>query len=177
VIVWLNGTFGVGKTTTARALVDALPDARVFDSETVGYMLRHVLHTVAVGDFQEWTPWRRLVVETAAQVLDYVGGTLVVPQSVLVEAYWEELRSGLAQRGVPVHHVVLHADEDTLVGRIDADTVEVGARQWRLDHLADYGRALPWLSRTAEVIDTSTGTPTEVAEIVIGSLRNVGATA
>jgi 2-phosphoglycerate kinase len=94
-IIWLNGTFGVGKTTTSAGLIEALPDSRIFDSEDVGDMLRPVLNSVPVVDFQEWTPWRGLVVETAAQVLDYVGGTLVIPQTVLVESYWREIRSGL----------------------------------------------------------------------------------
>jgi hypothetical protein len=41
-IVWLNGTFGAGKTTTARELVTRLPDARVFGAEHVGFLLRQV---------------------------------------------------------------------------------------------------------------------------------------
>ncbi|MGQ0717993.1 MAG: hypothetical protein ACT4NP_11925 [Pseudonocardiales bacterium] len=93
-IVWLNGTFGVGKTTTAKALVALLPDSRIFDPERVGFMLGHVLTTEQVDDFQDWRPWRELVIATARQVLNYVGGTLVVPQSVLVCQYWREIRDG-----------------------------------------------------------------------------------
>jgi gluconate kinase len=171
VIIWLNGTFGVGKTTTSKELAAALPHARIFDSETVGYLLRPVLRSVVpVRDFQDWKPWRHLVVETAAQILDYVGGTLVIPQSVLVEEYWDELRSGLQKAGVPVHHFALHADHDTLVQRIETDTVETAARQWRLDHLADYQQALPWLSRKAQVIDTNMSTPAEVAVLISGTV-------
>ena len=68
-----------------------LPNTRIFDSEHVGYLLRHVLATETVSDFQEWRPWRGLVVATAQQVLDYVGGTLVIPRSVLVREYWNEI--------------------------------------------------------------------------------------
>ncbi|MFJ2633444.1 ATP-binding protein [Streptomyces sp. NPDC087422] len=118
-IVWLNGTFGVGKTTTSRLLTELLPDARIFDSETVGSMLRPVLASVPVADFQDHPPWRALVVKTAAQILGYVGGTLVVPQSVLVRAYWTELRDGLAKSRIPLRHFVLHADPLTLAARID----------------------------------------------------------
>ncbi len=32
-IVWLNGAFGVGKTTTSGLLAKTLPGARVFDAE------------------------------------------------------------------------------------------------------------------------------------------------
>jgi hypothetical protein len=40
VIIWLNGTFGAGKTTTAAELLTLLPGSRLFDPETVGFMLR-----------------------------------------------------------------------------------------------------------------------------------------
>lgn len=162
-IVWLNGTFGVGKTTTAEHLAAKLPRARIFDSETVGHMLRPVLSDIPVRDFQDHPPWRTLVVETAVQVLGYVGGTLVVPQSVLVRSYWEELRNGLAKAGVPVRHFVLHADTEVIRRRIEQDTVETGARRWRLDHLTDYEAALPWLRQEAEIVDTEGLVPDEVA--------------
>ncbi|MEU9675336.1 MULTISPECIES: AAA family ATPase [Streptomyces] len=171
-IIWLNGTFGAGKTTTAKEVISLLPDSRLFDTETVGWMLRHVLG-VPEKDFQDFPPWRGLVVETARQVLDHVGGTLVVTQTVLVEAYWREIREGLAKAGVPVHHFLLHTDRDTLVERIETDTKpdSVGARQWRLDHLSDYERALPWLRREARVVDTTGVPPTEVAETVLREVR------
>jgi len=165
-IVWLNGTFGAGKTTTSRELVKRLPDARVFDSEYVGLMLRHVLSEVPVGDFQEWRPWRGLVVQTAIQVLDYLGGTLVIPQTVLVEQFWREIEQGLTEAGVPIIHVVLHAEREELVRRIEADGQEAGAGKWRLDHLDFYERARPWLSRVAQSIDTTALTPAEVADTI-----------
>jgi adenylylsulfate kinase-like enzyme len=49
-ILWINGTFGAGKTSTAAELVRLLPRARVYDPEQVGYMLPHVL-TEPVDDF------------------------------------------------------------------------------------------------------------------------------
>ncbi|HWO67051.1 MAG TPA: ATP-binding protein, partial [Umezawaea sp.] len=70
-IAWLNGTFGAGKTTTARELTQLIPQSRIFDSEQIGYMLRHVL-TEPVDDFQDWPPWRPLVTRTAVEILNYV---------------------------------------------------------------------------------------------------------
>ncbi|SNS80726.1 shikimate kinase [Streptosporangium subroseum] len=165
-IIWLNGTFGAGKTTTAGELVKLVPEARIFDPEQVGYMLRHVQGLPELGDFQHWPPWRGLVVETASQLLGYLGGVLVIPQTVLVEQYWTEIRIGLEKAGIPVHHFVLHTDHDTLIHRIETDAVERQARQWRLDHLPDYRDALPWLGCEAKVVDTTGIPPEQVAQIV-----------
>ncbi|MFJ5090172.1 AAA family ATPase [Streptomyces sp. NPDC088674] len=164
-IVWLGGTYGAGKTTTARELAEILPGARVFDSEEVGGLLRGILRDEWPGNFQHWPMWRGLVVETARQVLAYTGGTLVVPQTVLSEAYWDEIEGGFRAAGIPVRHFVLHADEETLRARIagDVEPESAAAGPWRLAHLDAYARALEWLRARATVIDTAGLTPAGVA--------------
>jgi gluconate kinase len=174
-IIWLNGTFGAGKTTTAKELAALLPGSRILDAESVGLMLRHVLASEMVDDFQDWQPWRRLVVATAAQVLDYVGGLLVIPQTVLVHRYWQEIRTGLENAGIPVHHVVLHAERDELLQRISADTVETSAYQWRLDHLDAYEAARSWHSHEAHVIDTTGLQPPQVAKLIAAEVERAAA--
>ena len=169
-IIWLNGTFGSGKTTTAKELDQLLPDARIFDPELIGYMLGHVPKLPVVDDFQHWPPWRRGVVATATHLLDYLGGVLICPQTVLREEYWNELRDGFAAADVDVRHVVLHADRETLVDRIEHDGVEAGASLWRVDHLDRYEAALPWLRESAEVIDTTTTPAASVAATIAGGL-------
>ena len=52
-LIWLNGTFGAGKTSVGRKLVKSLPNARIFDPEQVGFMLRHFLVAEPVSDFQD----------------------------------------------------------------------------------------------------------------------------
>lgn len=162
-IIWLNGTFGSGKTTAARALMSLIPGSRILDSEQIGFLLRDVLTSEMVGDFQDWRPWRALVVATATEVLAYIGGYVIIPQSVLVHQYWQEIRSGFDKAGVVVHHMALHAGREELVRRIEADTVETAARQWRLDHLDAYEAADAWHCQEAHVIDTTGLRPLEVA--------------
>ncbi|WP_239096695.1 ATP-binding protein [Streptomyces sp. SID11385] len=109
--------------------------------------------------------WRGLVVETARQVLGYAGGTLVVPQTVLSEEYWDEIETGFGAAGIPVRHFVLHADEATLRARIGGDEApeSASAGPWRLAHLDEYARAVEWLRDRATVIDTASLTPAGVA--------------
>ncbi|WP_433436166.1 ATP-binding protein [Nonomuraea sp. CA-141351] len=163
-IVWLNGTFGAGKTSTANELIPLIPGARYFDPEQVGMMLQTVSDMPPVGDFQHWNPWRALVVETAVRLLDYLGGVLVMPQTVLVEEYWREIHAGLGKAGIPLHHFVLHTDQATLARRIKGDSATISG--WRLDHLPVYEDAFPWLSREGRVVDTTELQPAEVARIV-----------
>ncbi|MFD3647125.1 AAA family ATPase [Streptomyces cyaneofuscatus] len=172
-IVWLNGTHGAGKTTTSALVQQLLPDSRVFDAEKVGETLMDITPVLSRTDnFQHWPPWRSLVVETARQVLDYTGGTLVMPMTVLVEPYWREISSGLAQHAIPIRHFVLHADQETLRGRIEGDT-DMGPSAFRLRYLEPYAEAArTWLHSEAEVVDTTHLTPAEAAEQIAGAVRS-----
>ncbi|MFJ4898410.1 ATP-binding protein [Streptomyces sp. NPDC088727] len=174
-IVWLNGTHGAGKTTTSALVQQLIPDSRVFDAEQVGGMLMDITPGLPwTGNFQDWPPWRPLVVETARHVLAYTGGTLVIPMTVLVEPYWREISAGLAQHSIPVRHFVLHADQDTLRGRIDGDA-HLGPSTFRLTYLKPYAEAArTWLHREAEVIDTTRLTPAQAARQIAEAVNGRG---
>lgn len=157
-IVWVNGTFGAGKTSTCRELVELLPGSTLYDPEQVGYALRTLLpreRLEQVDDFQDLPSWRRLVPEVAAAMLAEVAGPLVVPMTLLREEYRDEIFGDLAARGLPVHHFVLHAEETILHERIrDGEEVpgdpqaSERARNWRLRHLPDYRAAQPGCTGT-----------------------------
>ncbi|MEU6735291.1 AAA family ATPase [Streptomyces physcomitrii] len=176
-IVWLNGTHGAGKTTTGAQLRQLLPDSRVFDAEKVGETLMDITPVLpATDNFQHWPPWRQLVVETARRVLDYTGGTLVMPMTVLVEEYWREISAGLAHHAIPVRHFVLHADQETLRARIAGDTVSGPDSPFRLRYLAPYAEAArTWLHTAAEVVDTTHLTPAQAARRIAAAMGSEAA--
>ena len=171
-IVWLNGTHGAGKTTTGALLQPLIPDSRVFDAEKVGETLMDITPGLPETDnFQHWPPWRPLVVETARRILDYTGGTLVMPMTVLVEQYWREISTGLADHGIPVRHFVLHADQYTLRERIERDTL-LGPSLFRLKYLEPYAEAArTWLHDEAEVVDTTDLTPGQAARQIADAVN------
>jgi hypothetical protein len=173
VIVWINGTHGSGKSTTSALVQELIPGSRVFDAEKVGETLMDITPGLPTTDnFQHWPPWRPLVVETAYRVLDYVGGTLVVPMTVLVEQYWREIAAGFVLHAIPVRHFVLHADQDTLRKRIADDTV-MGPSWFRLKYLEPYAEAArTWLHDEAEIIDTTRSTPCQVARQIAEAVKS-----
>ena len=167
-IIWLNGTFGCGKTSTAAELHSLVPSSRVFDPETVGYMLQPNLADQPVSDFQHWPPWRPLVVATATELARFTGQHLIAPQTILVRAYLEQIFAGLRDAGMDVFHVVLDAGEEVLRQRIQGSAE---AQAWRLDHLAEYRSSRPWMIRAADLaVDTSRLTPAEIAHQIAGAL-------
>ncbi|WP_131681544.1 AAA family ATPase [Pseudarthrobacter sp. YALA5] len=170
-IVWLNGTHGAGKTTTSALVQQLLPGARVFDAEKVGEVLMDIKPGLpATDNFQHWEPWRPLVIETARRVLEYTGGTLVMPMTVLIESYWREISDGLTEYGIPIRHFVLHADQETLRNRIQNDQV-LGPSTFRFAYLEPYAEAArSWLHDEAEVIDTTHITPEQAARQIANSV-------
>ncbi|MFF2901535.1 NUDIX domain-containing protein [Streptomyces sp. NPDC057966] len=173
-IVWINGAFGVGKTSAARELIDLIPNSTFYDPELIGAELRQMLpqkRLAEVTDFQDLPIWRRLVVDTAAALLAEVSGVLVVPMTLLRQEYRDEIFGGLASRRIAVRHVLLSSEETILRKRI-ADRVEYPddpahsdrVRQWARQHIEPYRAALGWLTGDAYAIDTGALTPYGTAE-------------
>jgi 8-oxo-dGTP pyrophosphatase MutT (NUDIX family) len=181
VIVWINGAFGAGKTSTARELIDLIPNSTLYDPELIGGHLRHLLppkRLAEVSDYQDLPIWRRLVVDTAAALLAELGGVLVVPMTLLRQEYRDEIFGGLASRRIPVRHVLLRPEETILRARIAAreepgiPDADQRVRQWAYDHIEPYLAALDWIGADAHVVDTSRLDPHETAEHIAEAVRN-----
>jgi hypothetical protein len=118
VIIWLNGGFGAGKTTLAQELHRRLPDAVAYDPEDVGIMLWKWLRPD--GDFQHLPSWRELVVATALSLRRHHAETLIVPMTLIRDAYRAEILGGLSDAGEEILHVFLEADAGVLRERLNA---------------------------------------------------------
>ena len=91
---------------------------------------------------------------------------------MLAREYLEEIFTGLRAAGLAVFHVLLDADDEVLRRRILGSDE---AQQWRLDHLAGYRAARPWLAAVADlVVDTAALAPDEVAKRVAAALPGPG---
>ena len=117
-IIWINGAFGAGKTTLAEELHRRLPDAVVYNPEDVGLMLWKQMRPD--GDFQHLPSWRELVVATALSLRRHHAETLIVPMSLIRDAYRAEILGGLADAGEEFLHVFLVADAGLLRERLNA---------------------------------------------------------
>src|SRR5215208_1921527 len=97
----LNGSFGVGKTTTALALAQRLPGAHLFDAEDVGHFVRHITTGLRHGaedtdDFQDIRIWPALTIATAEQMYHSYARPLIVPMTLANAAVLEPIRNGFS---------------------------------------------------------------------------------
>ena len=127
-IIWINGAFGAGKTALAEELHRRLPDAVLFNPEDVGLMLWKQLRPN--GDFQHLPSWRELVVATALSLRRHHAETLIVPMSLIRDAYRAEILGGLAGAGEEVLHVFLEADAGVLRERLNARVTDPKYSEW-----------------------------------------------
>ena len=122
-IIMINGSFGVGKSSVAYALLDLLPNSMLYDPEEVGLMLRKVTAGILpddenTDDFQDISAWSPLVVATAAELYRRYQRTLIVPMTLANPSYFAHIKSGLASIGVPLHHFCLVAPLETVYDRL-----------------------------------------------------------
>lgn len=118
-ILWLNGSFGAGKTTVAHELQRRLPDAFVYDPENVGYFLRKNAPEVCrTEDFQDVPLWRDFNYETLKWIAGTYPGVILAPMTLNRQQYFDEIIGRLVQDGVVVHHIILWAGRETLLKRL-----------------------------------------------------------
>jgi AAA domain-containing protein len=119
-VIWLNGAFGAGKTTVARALSAQMPDCLVFDPENLGLLLRKSIppELRTTQDFQDIPLWRTLTRSTIEGLLADYQRPLIVPMTVVVPAFFQETVGMLRGSGMRIHHFALVASPRTIRSRL-----------------------------------------------------------
>ena len=130
-IVLVNGAFGIGKTTVARALVARLPRAVLYDPELIGIALQRLLRLTGrtVGDFQDLRVWRKLTI-AAIRVMRLFSANVVVPMAFSNEEYLQEIRRGLQRFEPHVLHFCLVAPIAVVEERLRRRGVPERHAQW-----------------------------------------------
>ncbi|WP_431038904.1 NUDIX domain-containing protein [Streptomyces sp. P6-2-1] len=188
-IVWINGASGAAVRAVAREVCAVLPDSTLFDPRDL--LARLPVPPPEGSDPLDLPLWRRLFVETAAALLDEVGGALVVPLPLYAQERRDHLFGRLASRAIAVHHVRIEADETILhawAEPVRTEAVRVEAAQG--DHLAvtatrtrpasvigsadtAYATALAeWLAADAHPLPADARGPRPTAEALAGLLAS-----
>ena len=175
-IILINGSFAVGKTTVAELLVQHLYHSMLYDPEVVGAGLASIVRPIeSFIDFQDLTAWRPLVVETVRVLKRVYGRTLVVPMTLWHRPYFEEIVDSLRQIDPHPYHFCLTASQKTLFERL---------AQRQHEHIEE---ALTWIQERfqrciaafqspafAVQIATDEKSPEEIVEEIFGRIGDAG---
>jgi predicted kinase len=134
--IWLNGPFGVGKSSLARGVVRLHPNARLIDPERIGHGLRRRSPEArASSDFRQLPQWRE---ETARALLDQArrpGSLLVVPMTITQPEVLAEILQPLSAAGIRFRCITLMASVETIRRRIDRRLDWPRSKRWARAHL------------------------------------------
>ncbi|MDF2937520.1 MAG: ATP-binding rane protein [Paenibacillaceae bacterium] len=119
-ILWINGAFGSGKTTSAYELHRRLPKSFVYDPENIGYFLfKNMPSRLRMKDFQDHPQWRLFNYEMLKDLAGRHEGVIIAPMTVTNPQYFDEIIVKLREEGIEVKHYILYADRPTLEKRLD----------------------------------------------------------
>jgi hypothetical protein len=139
-VILINGSFGVGKTTVARLLRGAFPGGVIYDPELAGIALMRLSKWVGrkgagAEDFQHFPLWRRSAVAGVRLFRTLARGPVIVPMTFTNRAYFDEVSEGIRRFDSELRVFCLKATLPTLKERLSGRGEE------------DTGPRAEWLAR------------------------------
>lgn len=119
-IYWINGAYGVGKSTVAEQLKMRLAKAHIFDAEEVGNAVRdnypkECRHSIV---FEGYPLWRELNYRLLKDINSKYDGDIIVPMTLILDVSYTEIIRRLIEDGIHVGYVILDGDRQTVHDRI-----------------------------------------------------------
>jgi hypothetical protein len=172
-VIFINGSFGIGKTTVSRLLASELPGSAVFDPEPIGVVLSRFAALLPrhhrTDDFQDLAAWR-LLSARAVRFAHRFRATIIVPMAFTNLAYLEDFLAYLRSCGVSTRHFCLTAPHALVLERLAAREKR-GPTPWQLRRSAeccDAHRAPEF----AEHVPTAGRSAHEVAKEIANRVRS-----
>jgi hypothetical protein len=166
-IIMLNGSFGVGKSSVASELKRIIPNSMIYNPEIIGTGLRYLTEGrraphEQTGDFQDIRLWPTLTVATAEHLFRLFRRTLIVPMTLANPVYLTTIRNGLTAISPPLYHFCLVASLDTIQQRLQTRDEDIS---WSWNKAQEY---VPLFGdpQYSIHIDTEEVTIAQVADLV-----------
>ncbi len=176
-IILINGSFGVGKTTIAKLLRNTFPGSAIYDPEWVGMILMRLpkwlkLKGSDTDDFQNIELWRSLTVFIIKLVHFVASGPLIVPMTFTERAYLDEVVVGFKTVDPEVKVFCLRANLESVRKRLRkrGTRLEGTEAEWIARRILECNEAHR-NSHFGEPVNTENRPATEVAAEIINRLQ------
>lgn len=119
-ILWINGPYGVGKSSLAEKLRDMNPYSFIFDAEQVGTSVRDNMPKELFNGyiFEGYPLWFTLCAALLADITERYAGEIYVPMTLVYPDSFEKIRGPLEKKGILVRHILLESSYDLIHDRI-----------------------------------------------------------
>ena len=177
-VIFVNGSFGVGKTTVARLLTQRLPRSTLLDPEPIGVVLMRLAalrsFATSLDDFQDLEIWRAASARLIRLLLA-IRRTVVVPMSFSNSSYLDQFLAGVRQRDRETFHFCLTAPLAIVRARLAAREARRGPTEWQLRRSAECCAAHQ-RPEFAEQIATEERLPDEIADEIMRRTARISQT-
>lgn len=117
-IIWINGSFGVGKTTVAQKLKEKIDKSIIYDPEKIGMFLSKTL-PIKENDFQDYKLWRTINYEMLKNLYTKFE-VIIVPMTITNLQYYNEIVGRLEKEKIDIKHFILIASKENIISRLNA---------------------------------------------------------
>lgn len=134
-ILWINGPYGVGKSTLAEQLHQMRLHSFIFDAEEVGNAVREnmppdMFNGYIFEGYELWFEFCTMLLEKISQGFD---GDIYVPMTLVHPDSFEKIAEPLMKNGIEVRHILLESDYKTVHDRIIERGEEEGC--WCMENI------------------------------------------
>ncbi len=164
-VIWINGSFGVGKTVTAELLNKRLKNSIIYDPEEIGSCLSNMFNHEK-DDFQDYELWRIL----NADILKYMCSVyeiVIVPMTITNKEYYDEIVSNIETSNIKINHFVLCASKENIINRLNS---RKDSTEWAYNQVDRCIKAFENNDFVCKKINTDNMTIGDVANSIIDSI-------
>ncbi|HEX8288138.1 MAG TPA: hypothetical protein VF556_09085 [Pyrinomonadaceae bacterium] len=176
-ILIINGSFGVGKTTVGRLLKKKIKGSRLYNPEWAGSVLMRLpsfikLSGSGTDDFQDIDLWRQSVIYGTRLFRASPHNTVIVPMAFRRKDYFEEITGGMRKFDEQIKVYCLKAGMATILKRLERRGTKINSKEGE------------WIARKAqecisahrdsefgEAVNTESVTAAEVADDILMRLK------
>jgi tRNA uridine 5-carbamoylmethylation protein Kti12 len=176
-IILLNGSFGVGKTTVAKILRDSLTGSNIYNPEWAGSLLMRLpkwieLKRTGTGDFQHIELWRKSAIVGTRLYRSFACGIVIVPMTFSDRNYFDEVITGIKSFDSELRVFCLKASLDTVKKRLvhRGTPIKGAGSEWIACRIAECAEA-HHDSYFGEPVDTESRSANDVAQDIILRLQ------
>ncbi len=118
-IIWINGAYGVGKSTLAEDLAKKMENAMVFDAEAVGNAVRGNYPNDPYGViFEDYPLWHEFNYQLLKDIHNTFGRNILVPMTLVRPNSYSTILKRLMDDRIDTKLIVLEASYQRIHDRI-----------------------------------------------------------